>query len=162
ARGELGGDRAARDRLEKTLDDHQVVWCKTFVDDEQLTDLRPGLDAPVFDYVLVVDDQEEGALLVEAHCIPWNQQRVSLLQRRYTNPHEQSREHSAIRVSKDTAQLQRPRCRRDVDGSKVQASLMRIAVLTGKAKIHRYVTLLYWRASGWFFTLDDAQQITRV
>src|SRR5262249_22478464 len=143
ARGELGGDRAARDRLEKTLDDHQVVWFKTFIDDEQLTDLRPGLDAPVFGHVLVVDDQEEGALLVEAHCVPWHQQRVALLQRRYANAHEQSREHSAIRVREDTAQLQRPRRRCDVNGSKVQAALMRIAVLAGKAKIHRDVTLLY-------------------
>src|SRR5262249_16208275 len=138
-------------------DDHQVIWFKPFGDDEQLTDLWPGLDTAALDYVVFVDDQEEFALLVEAERVSWHQQRIALLQRRHAHAHEQSRQHSVIRIGKDTAQLQRPRRRRNVDRGKVQAPLMRIAVLVGQAKVHSYAALLDGRAGGGFLALDDAQ-----
>ena len=74
-------------------------------DHQQLADLRTGFDAPALDDVLVVDDQEEFALLVETDRVSGNQKRVALLQRRHANSHEQTGEDRPVRVGKDTAQL---------------------------------------------------------
>src|SRR5262245_4942507 len=56
ARGLLGVNRAPWNCLKAAFNNHQVVGFKTFVDNQQFTHLRPGLDAAPLNYVLIVHD----------------------------------------------------------------------------------------------------------
>ncbi len=83
-------DGTSRDRLQEAFDNYPIVGLQSVFDHEAIADLRAAFDTTALDNILIIDDEQIFALLIEAERAARNRQSVTPLLSRYANAHEET------------------------------------------------------------------------